>query len=224
MQSCAVIFDMDGVLIDSYQAHFLSWQRAATRRSLIFTEEDFRRTFGMTNRHLIPLLYGGCLTPKEIEEFGDDKERIYREIIIADFPAMPGAMELLASLHAAGIPMAIGSSGPRENVLVARCGLQAEDMIKAVVAGEDVTHSKPHPEVFLKCAQILGIEPEHCAVLEDSVHGLLAARAAGMKTVAVLGTVPPEQLRPLADMTIASLREIDAKAIINLIKGNAPIV
>ena len=133
----AVIFDMDGVLVDSYQAHFASWAALAAEHDVPFDERRFASTFGRTSRDIIRLLWGEkCSDEAAIASLDDRKEALYREMIASDFPAMDGARELLASLRAAGLPLAVGSSGPPENVDLAIAGLGGDGRC----SGDDVAH------------------------------------------------------------------------------------
>ncbi len=221
MPDRAVIFDMDGVLVDSYRAHFLSWRQMAREHGLDMTEQQFAATFGRTSRQIIAHFWGEGLTDEQIRRMDDRKEAAYREILLANFPEMPGAVELLRSLRAAGFKVAIGSSGPPENVRLVRerLGLALFD---AVVTGMEVTHGKPDPEVFLLAAGKLGISPARCAVVEDAVAGLQAARAAGMAAVAITGTADRETLAPLADRVVDSLTELSPESLARLIDSHRP--
>src|SRR5258708_5661322 len=115
-----VIFDMDGVLVDSYQAHWESWHFMADELGKGLTEEQFVSTFGRTSREIIAEHWGAnALSPQEIAEFDHRKEALYREIVNRNFPAMDGARDLIRELHGAGFRLAVGSSGPPENVALA---------------------------------------------------------------------------------------------------------
>ena len=218
----AVIFDMDGVLVDSYHAHLESWQRLAAEHGVDFTEQQFAATFGRTSRDILRTLFpgGGELSARQIATMDDRKEALYRRIISRDFPAMDGARELVAALHAAGFALAIGSSGPPENVRVTMDGLGMAECFGATVSGADVTHGKPHPEVFLKAAEKLGVPPARCAVVEDAPAGVEAARRAGMTPVALTGTAERDALAA-ATLVVDSLRELTPRRIAEIIDKGA---
>ena len=212
----AVIFDMDGVLVDSYQAHFESWRQTARDHGLDMTEQQFAGTFGRTTREIITALWGDSVSGEGVGQWDDQKELAYRNILDADFPEMHGAHELLSALHAAGFELAIGSSGPPENVELALEHL-GSDLFSAAITATDVTHGKPHPEVFLKAAARLRIAPHNCAVVEDAPAGVQAARRAGMAAIAITGTATREQLACEAQLVVDSLDELSPEIIASLI-------
>ena len=181
----AVIFDVDGVLVDSYDAHLQSWSQLAQRTGITFNEHHFADTFGRTSADILRAFWAEStlLTPSKIRELDDEKESLYRDIISRSFPAMPGAAECVRDIHAVGIKIALGSSGPPANVHLVSDKLGIADMLDAVVTGRDVTTGKPDPEVFLIAAQRLGIAPMHCAVVEDAPAGIEAAIAANMMAI-----------------------------------------
>ncbi|MCK4602695.1 MAG: HAD family phosphatase [Phycisphaerae bacterium] len=219
MTDKAVIFDMDGVLVDSYRAHFESWRRLAGKYGFEFTERQFAATFGKTSREIIRQFFSHAVDEADIGRWDEQKEQFYREILQADFPEMDGAGELIRALHKAGFALAIGSSGPPENVaVVAKC-LPAGELISATVNAYDVTHGKPDPDVFLQAAGKLGVEPYSCAVIEDAPVGVEAAHRAGMAAVAITGTAPAEKL-DAADLVVDSLRQLSPKIISELIEKN----
>lgn len=210
----AVIFDVDGVLVDSYDAHFESWSRMAREVGREMTLGQFAATFGRTSREIIEHHWGqGTLSDAEIREFDDRKEALYRDIVRDAFPAMDGAAELIAALHAAGVPVGVGSSGPPENVALAIERLGVESVVAARVTGRDVTRGKPDPQVFLLAAERLDVVPARCAVIEDAPAGIAAANAAGMLSIALQSTGhTPEDARE-ARHVVQSLRELSPDVI-----------
>ena len=181
-----VLFDVDGVLIDSYAAHLKTWQICCQRHGRECTEAQFAAGFGRTSREVIRDTWLNPPDDAAIKAFDEEKEVLYRELVATDFPYMPGAKELINALYELGIPMAIGSSGPPKNVAVAIEHLQARDKIRTVITGADVVRGKPHPDVFLKGAEGLGLPPSRCIVLEDAPPGIEAALAAGAKCLGIV--------------------------------------
>lgn len=205
----AVIFDIDGVLVDSYDAHLRSWQAVAGRHGHEMTETQFAATFGQTSRDIIRQLWSSeSLTEQQVSAIDEQKEAAYRDIVAADFPAMPGAIALIDALHAAGFALAMGSSGPPENVQLAIEQLGRRALFGAAVSGADVTHGKPDPQVFQLAAERLGIPPKECLVIEDAAVGIAAANAAGMVSVALVSTGHTRDEYREADHVINELSEL----------------
>lgn len=214
----AVIFDMDGVLVDSYQPHWESWQRMAAEWGRGLSEAKFVQTFGRTSREIIAAHWGAAaLTDAEMAEFDRQKESLYREIVADNFPAMDGATELIRALHAAGFRLAVGSSGPPENVAMAIDRLGVEPLFHTLVTGADVSRGKPDPQVFLTAAGRLGVPPARCAVIEDAPVGIAAANAAGMASIALLSTGHTADSVTAAKVIVNSLRELSPDRIVELI-------
>jgi beta-phosphoglucomutase len=206
-----VIFDMDGVLVDSGAAHLRAWQQLGTETGVPFSQELFRRTFGQRNANIIPQ-WLGQVPPRRLAELETRKESLYREFVrqgsVRVFRRIP---ELLIELRNIGAKVAVASSGPRENVVLLIDVIGAGNLIDAAVASEDVHEGKPHPEAFLTTAQWLGVAPAHCAVVEDSVHGIQAAKRAGMLAVAVLTSTAREQLTGAgADLVVNEVGDLQA--------------
>jgi len=214
----AVIFDMDGVLVDSYQAHYVSWNRMLARHDLAMSEQVFASSFGRTGREILEDQFGDHVKQSEISEWDNCKEVDYRDILCEDFPAMAGARELLGNLGEAGFHLAIGSSGPPANVQVVVEQLGCGELFSATVDGHQVTCGKPDPEVFLKAAGKLGIDPRNCAVVEDAPVGITAAKRAGMTPIAITGTAPREELSDGAAIVVDSLAELSPSFIAELIQ------
>jgi beta-phosphoglucomutase len=216
----AVIFDMDGVLIDSYEAHFRSWGAVAKEEGHPVTEEEFGRTFGRTSREIIATLWSETSrTDAQIAEIDARKEARYRELIAANIPAMPGARGLLQSLREAGFALAVGSSAPPENVDLTLDGLGWRSLFDAVVTGADVTHGKPDPEVFLTAVARLSVLPEHAVVIEDAPPGIEAAKAAGMAAVGLASTGRTRKDLVQADLIVDSLDALSPAVLRKLILG-----
>jgi beta-phosphoglucomutase len=207
MTRTAVIFDVDGVLIDSYQAHFKSWLQMFGEHGESFTEEQFRKTFGRTSRDIIAALHGGELSIAEMDAWDDRKEALYRDIIRQEFPANDGAGDLLDALYAAGFKLAVGSSGPPENIALTLECLGRTPLFSAVVTRVDVTRGKPDPQVFQVAGERLGVPPEQCVVVEDAPAGIEAANRAGMASVALTGTATRAELAH-AKLVVDNLRDL----------------
>lgn len=212
-----VIFDMDGVLVDSFQAHFESWQSLANEVGVTYSADAFHRTFGRTGREIIREEWGRTDWPLDhVDQLVDRKEVLYRDLVEREFPAMDGASDLIGSLAAAGSRIAIGSSGPRENVELAIERL-AVRRLAAWVTGHDVTRGKPDPEVFLKAADRMALAPGRCIVVEDSPPGIEAARRAGMACVGVISTGHTPADAVGAALAVRSLRELTPESLLSLL-------
>ncbi|HVT88244.1 MAG TPA: HAD family phosphatase [Tepidisphaeraceae bacterium] len=217
LNGMGVIFDVDGVLVNSYRAHLESWQRAAAKHQLKMTEDDFARTFGRTSRDIIAHLWPGRFDEAGIGKFDEEKESAYRDILRVKFPEMAGASDLIASLHEAGFKLAIGSSGPPENVQLVKQTIRHGEFISAMVNGKDVKHGKPNPEVFLIAAKKLALEAGKCAVVEDAPVGLEAARRAGMAAIGLTGTAKRDALAVHAHVVVDHLSDLTPKIVAELI-------
>lgn len=216
-----VIFDVDGVLVDSYTAHFHSWLALADERSCHrMTEDEFRATFGRTSRETITQLWTGTpLTAEEISELDDRKEQLFREMLHADFQPIPGAIELIGALTEFGFGIAAGSSGPPENVYLVLDELGCRDQFDAVITGVDVSQGKPHPEVFLRCAENLQLPPPRCAVIEDAVVGVAAANRAECVSIALVVEGRDMSLFGEADHVVRQLDALSPELIRQWLAG-----
>jgi beta-phosphoglucomutase len=212
MPDVAVIFDMDGVLVDSYAPHFESWRRLYNELGIEYSEVAFAADFGQTSRDILRRRLHEDLTEARFREIDDRKEGYYREIIREKFPAMNGADDLIEALAGDGFRLAVGSSGPPENVELAIEKLRSGRLISAKVTGADVTRGKPDPQVFLMAAERLGVPPASCVVIEDAVHGVEAAKRADMAAIALTGTSTCAELGS-ADLIVESLRELSPVTI-----------
>ena len=212
----AVIFDIDGVLIDSYRAHLQSWQQVAHRYGREMTEESFSSTFGRTSREIIRALWNElALSEEEIESFDQEKEAAFREIVTTDYPWMAGAEDLIAALFGAGYRLAVGSSGPKENVQLMLSQLTEREWITSAISGSDVTYGKPHPEVFELAAKKIDVSPNRCVVIEDATAGITAANAAGMVSIGLASTGHRREEYAEANHLVAHLSELSPAVIAN---------
>lgn len=213
-----VVFDLDGVLIDSHDQHERSWFQLAEERALPLTPEQFKESFGMRNVMCIPHVFRWT-EPDDLETIGalgDRKEALYRELIAADGIApLPGVVALLESLAAAGVPVSLGSSTARKNIEVCFATTGLDRFFGDRITGaEDVRRGKPHPDVFLEAARKIGVPPQRCLVVEDAHVGVEAGLAAGMRVLAVTTTHPRESFAESGVARIVdSLAELDAEAV-----------
>ena len=200
-----VIFDWDGVVIDSSAQHEKSWELLAEEIQKPLPADHFKEGFGKKNQEIIPSLLRWSEDPEAIRKLGERKEELYRELVREQGVAvLPGARELLVALKSASIPRSVGSSTPRSNLDAIFAATGLDQLFDAVVCGDDVTNGKPAPDVFLLAAKRLGLEPADCLVIEDAHVGIEAAHRAGMKVLAVATTNPLEDLAR-ADAAVPSL-------------------
>ena len=189
MSATTVIFDWDGVVIDSSALHERSWEALASEIDKELPPDHFKRGFGKRNAVIIPEILGWSQDSAEIDRWGKRKEELYRAMGSKHgIPILEGVKNFLESLRAAGIPCVIGTSTERLNLKLAFEQHDLSGFFSGAVCTEDVSIGKPDPEVFLKAATLAGSEPHHCVVLEDSVHGIIAARRGGMKGLGLATT------------------------------------
>ena len=212
----AVLWDVDGTLVDTAAQHFGAWQRLAADLGKEFTQADFTATFGRRNPEILTELFGADLSPQRIDELGYQKEEYYREVARDGIAPLPGVMALLQGLHEAGFGQAICSSGPQQNLKLILDLIGAAQYFGAVVGMEDTTRGKPDPEVFLLGAERLGVAPAHCLVMEDAPAGIEGAKAGGMKALGItfVGHHSLERLRAAgADEVVHTFEEVDVARV-----------
>lgn len=210
-----VLWDMDGVLVDTGPTHYRSWVQTLADYDLTMSEEFFRATFGMTNANLLPLVLAERSTPELVQAISDRKETLFRQMMAGQARPLPGVEHWLESLRAAGARQAVASSAPHQNLDVMLAGLGVRPWFDAIVSGDDMP-SKPAPDVFLKAAQAIGLPPERCVVIEDAINGVAGAKNAGMKCIAVTTTNPAPALAQ-ADIVVDSLVDLSPSAVSNLL-------
>lgn len=217
-----VVFDLDGVLIDSHDQHEKSWFLLAGEIGKSLTKEQFKESFGMRNVMCIPHVFHWT-SPDEHEKIralGERKEEIYRSLLAKDgIEPLPGVVSLLESLTSSGVLFSLGSSTSRKNIEVCFASTGLDRFFGPHYTGaEDVSRGKPHPDVFLEAAAKINRSPASCLVIEDAHVGIEAAHAAGMKVIAVTTTHSRSSFKDSgASRIVDSLAELDAGAIRALI-------
>jgi HAD superfamily hydrolase (TIGR01509 family) len=211
----AVIFDWDGVVVDSSAHHERSWEILAAQRGLPLPADHFKRGFGKKNNVIIPDL-GWATDPADVAALAREKEEIYRGLVRQHgIKPLPGARELLVALQAADIPCAIGSSTERANLDCLLDLMDLRQFFGVIVSGEEVVHGKPDPSIFLLAAERLRCAPADCVVIEDALVGIEAARRAGIAVLAVATTESAAAL-VRADRVAPDLTAVDPALLTSL--------
>jgi beta-phosphoglucomutase len=210
----AVIWDLDGVIIDSADEHRRAWQQLARETRITFTDADFWATFGKRNDDIIPL-YWKDLSTNQLQALANQKELYFRKFVREAAAPLPGSMELMRGLHEAGFPQALATSTPIENIQLIKELLHLDRYLSALISGESVARGKPAPDIFLKAASELHMPPPECLVIEDAVAGVQAALAAGMRCIAVAGNRDLPGLRA-ADLVVRNLTGLDVERVRNI--------
>lgn len=182
----ALIFDMDGTMIDSMGHHRLSWIEFARRHAIALgVDEMMRRTTGRTGAECMHELFGRAFTQDEAWALIAEKEGIYRELFAPVFREVAGFRAFAAAAHGRGLAIGVGTAGDRHNIAFALQHLSMQPVPRVVVGGDEGLAGKPEPAIFLEVARRLGMDPADCVVFEDAPFGIEAARRAGMTAVAV---------------------------------------
>lgn len=211
----ACIFDLDGVIVDTVPAHYVAWKAMADELGIPFTEVDNEQLKGVSRTESMKriLAMGGMSkSSTEIEEMTDRKNHIYVDIISKMTPndILPGVVDFLDLLDAHKIEVALGSSSKNAPVILKAVGLT--DRFRVAVDGNHITHSKPHPEVFLLGADQLGLNPSECVVFEDAISGVQAAKRGNFKCIGV----GDESVLGEADTVIPDMKNLDLTIFDNL--------
>ena len=205
----AVIFDMDGVIIDSNPYHKIALKEFCARYGYQLTEEELRnKIYGRTNKEWIPALFNRVLTQEESRKYGEEKEQIFRDLYANDIRPVKGLVAFLEKLKAAAIPMAIGTSAPRSNVdfVLQKTGIG--DFFGVILDESDVSVGKPNPEIYVKTAARLKFSPHDCIVIEDSLSGVASGQASGARVVGITTTHTAQELAH-TDFIIADFVDLD---------------
>lgn len=207
----AIIWDLDGVILDSADEHRQAWQRLAQDEGITFTDADFWATFGKRNNDIIPH-HWNVRSAEHLQELADRKEAYFRKFVRETAAFLPGAEELMRALHEAGFAQALASSTPLVNIKLIDELLGLSRYLSVLVSGESVAHGKPAPDIFLKAVQELGVPASASLVIEDAVAGVQAAQAAGMYCISVAGARDLAGLRT-ADLMVRDLAGVTVEQV-----------
>ena len=186
----ALIFDMDGVIVDSNPIHREAWRHYNRRFGLETTDLMIERMYGKRNDEIIREYFGSQLSDEEVIARGAAKEELYREMIAEKLESalVKGLNDVLQCAQNSGTPVGLATNAERANVDFVLYGAQLRSRFRAIVDGQQVERPKPYPDIYLETARLLGMRPADCIVFEDSFSGVEAARAAGMRVVGVRTT------------------------------------
>jgi len=215
--SRGVLWDLDGTLVDSTDLHWIAWRDTMAEEGVPMTREMFEATFGWKNDPILRRWLGDGASEDRRARIARVKEERYRAALRAGgLRPLPGAREWVERLSREGWKQAIASSAPLANIDAVLDVLDLGHDFEAIVSAEDVTIGKPDPQVFLLAAQRLGVHPSRAIVVEDAEAGVEGARRAGMTCI---GVNPKRRLA--ADLSVASLTEVDGDAFSALLRGRA---
>ena len=212
--SRAILWDMDGTLIDSEDLHWTSWRETLAKEGIVLTRAEFLIQFGQRNEVGLHRWLGAGATPERVRKIADAKEQRYRELIrTRGVSPLPGVVQWVHRLHQEGWLQAVASSAPRVNINAVLEALNATKVFQGIISGNDVRCGKPDPEVYLKAAASVGVPPERCIVVEDAAAGVEGARRAGIRSIGVNrnGVHLP------ADLVVSSLEQLAADAFDKLL-------
>ncbi len=210
----AVLFDLDGVIVDSRAHHLTAWHQLASERGIAHAPDYFTKVFGLRNDAILGGLIPS-LSHDELAALADRKEALFRDAARGNVEALPGVVTLLEYLDERAIPKAIVTSTPRENLEMIVDALTIRSRFQALVAEEDAARGKPDPEGFLVAASRVGVEPERCVVIEDAPAGLRAAKAGGMRAIGITSTHPATELGD-ADIVVDSLTDVRVRTFLQV--------
>ena len=221
-KSRAFIFDMDGTLVDNMRFHADAWQKMLAENDLEVDIHDFLvKTAGKTNREIIPHFFKDA-TEERLLEHGQRKEELYRELFLPERRAVKGAIEFLTEAQTIGVKMAVATAAPVANMEFVLDGLDMRRFFQAITTAADVRNGKPDPEIFLKSAEKLGVEPRDCLVFEDAINGFEAASRAGLKSIGIATVNTIEDILKLPSVVTAQ-KDFTGLAPLELIEKFLPL-
>lgn len=219
-ESKAVLWDMDGTLINSEELHWISWQTTMKNEGIVLMRDQFLDTFGQRNDTILTKWLGPAATPEAIQRIGNAKEELYRHLVRRNgISPEPGVATWLRRLHKQGWQQAIASAAPRANIDAILEALGVANIFQGIVSAEDVHRGKPDPEVYLLAASRVGVPPQRCIVVEDAVAGIEGARRAGMHSIGVNHNGKTLN----GDIVVSALDELHPDAFQELLKEAEPM-
>lgn len=204
----AVIFDMDGTIVDDRPAHQEAWLTFAKSKGVSLTQERYFRDFrGRTNREILPKLLGKSFNRDEATKIIEEKESLFRSIYTEVEP-VAGFFEIFKQIRELDLKVGLATTAPEKNrdYILGKLGIK--ERFDTIVGDEDIQKGKPEPEIYLKTAKLLSVSPEECLVFEDSIPGVVAGKAAGMSVIAITTTNTPEELSE-ADSAVKDFTQVD---------------
>lgn len=214
----AVIWDLDGVIIDSTPLQLAAYKESFKKFGINIEDIDYLENNGRKNIITFQRICAKYNKNCNFDEWYKDKSKIYFDLIDEKgIKALPGVIELISRLKKRKIKQAVATSASREDLLFILKKLGLKSCFDVLITAEDVTKSKPDPEIFLKAAEKLGVEREKCVVIEDSIHGIISAKEAVMKCIAVSIARRTDNDLSKASMIVKNLEEVDVSKIYNLI-------
>ena len=214
-RSKAVLWDMDGTLVNSEELHWISWRNTMAKEGVVITRKQFLSTFGQRNDSIVPAWLGCAATAERIGRIADAKEELYRHLVrrVGVAPE-PGVATWLDRLKKHGWQQAIASAAPRANIDAVLEALSADHVFQSIVSAEDVHRGKPDPEVYVLAASRVGVPAERCIVVEDAGAGIEGARRAGMRSIGVSHNGKVLH----ADVVVESLERLEPDAFDRLLR------
>lgn len=217
----AFVFDMDGTLVDNMRFHAEAWRTMLAENDLDVDINEFLvKTAGKTNREIVPNFFADA-TEEKLFELGERKEMLYRELFLPERKTVKGAIDFLKKARDIGVKMAVATAAPVTNMEFILDGLNLRCYFQAITTAADVKNGKPDPEIFLKSAEKLGVEPKNCLVFEDALNGFEAARRARMKSVAIT-TVNKREVLEKLDSIVEIVEDFTEISPIELIEKHLP--
>ncbi len=214
-----VIFDMDGTLVNNAEYHKQAWIKFLEKHGIgISVEEYHKKLFGRTSKEILSIVFDRELSEEEKTRYTEEKEETYRDIYADKIKAQPGLMKLLDRLKAEGVQMGVATSATESNLKFTLEKLGIAEYFITTTNSSEIKHSKPHPEIFLKTSENLGMDASRCLVFEDSPPGVEAASKAGMKII-VVNPSEADKIRKYTDQIHEDFTNINYEKLLQIMKN-----